>query len=231
MEANSKIPQHVTIIMDGNGRWAKARGEDRLIGHKEGAESVRACLELAVEMKIKYLSLFAFSTENWGRPEMEIQGLWSLLLEYINKETPYMLENHIKFKVVGNLEQLPEYLRIAIKDLEEATFTCTGTVLVLMLNYSGKWDIVQAANRFALDNPGKKMTWEDMDKYLSTSGIPDPDLLIRTSGEERISNYMLWQTAYTEFYFTDIFWPDFRKPQFRSALEAFSRRERRFGKL
>lgn len=227
----SKIPQHVTIIMDGNGRWAQARGEERLAGHKEGAESVRACLELAVEMKIKYLSLFAFSTENWGRPEQEIQGLWTLLLEYLNKETPYMLENDIKFRVVGDLERLPEYLRIAMKDGMEATSACTGTVFVVMLNYSGKWDIVQAANRFAQENPGRQMSWEDMDSYLATSGIPDPDLLIRTSGEERISNYMLWQTAYTEFYFTDTLWPDFRKPEFRSALEAFSRRERRFGKL
>ncbi|MBO7561271.1 MAG: di-trans,poly-cis-decaprenylcistransferase [Bacteroidales bacterium] len=231
MEANPKIPQHVTIIMDGNGRWAKSRGHERLVGHKEGAESVRACLELAVELKIKYLSLFAFSTENWGRPEQEIQGLWSLLLEYINKETPYMLENHVRFMVAGNVEQLPEYLRIAIRDVTEATAASDGTTLVLMLNYSGKWDIVQAANRFAQENPGRQMSWEDMDNYLATSGIPDPDLLIRTSGEERISNYMLWQTAYTEFYFTDILWPDFRKPEFRCALEAYSKRERRFGKL
>ena len=231
MEELSKIPQHVSIIMDGNGRWAKARGDERIEGHKEGAESVRACLELAVEMKIKYLSLFAFSTENWGRPSAEIQGLWSLLLKYINQETPYMLENHVRFKVVGNVEQLPEYLRIAIKDVTEATASMTGTTLVLMLNYSGKWDIVQASNRFAAENPGKQMTWADMDNYLATAGIPDPDLLIRTSGEERISNYMLWQTAYTEFYYTDTLWPDFRKPEFRCALEAFSKRERRFGKL
>ncbi len=231
MEENLKIPQHVSIIMDGNGRWATSHGKPRLFGHKEGAESLRACMQFAVEMQIKYLSIFAFSTENWGRPEEEIQGLWSLLLESINKETSYMIENHVRFRVVGNLEELPEYLRIAIHDAEEATAACTGSVLVVMLNYSGKWDIVQAANRFAEENPGKKMEWADMDRYLATAGIPDPDLLIRTSGEERISNYMLWQTAYTEFYFTDCLWPDFRKPEFRLALEAYSRRKRRFGKL
>jgi len=231
MGDNLKIPQHVSIIMDGNGRWAKSLGKERIEGHKEGAESVRACLELAVEMKIKYLSLFAFSTENWGRPDEEIHGLWSLMLKSVVNETSNMLKNHVRFMVLGNLEQLPEYLRIAVRDCMKATASCTGTTLVLMLNYSGKWDIVQAANRFFAENPGKTMEREDMDKYLVTSGIPDPDLLIRTSGEERISNYMLWQTAYTEFYFSDILWPDFRKPEFRLALEAFSKRERRFGKV
>jgi len=227
----SKIPNHVSIIMDGNGRWAKAREKSRIEGHKEGAESVRACLELAVELRIKYVSLFAFSTENWGRPEDEIQGLWGLLLKTIAKETPYMIENHVRLLVVGNIAQLPEHLRVAIKGAEDATAACDGTVLVLMLNYSGKWDIVQAANRFFKENPGKTMEWEDMDRYLATAGIPDPDLLIRTSGEERISNYMLWQTAYTEFYFTDTLWPDFRKNEFRLALEAFSKRDRRYGKV
>ena len=231
MEENLKIPDHVSIIMDGNGRWAKSRGKDRLEGHKEGAESVRACLELAVELKIKYLSLFAFSTENWGRPDTEINGLWALLLENLNRETPFLIENKVRLMFLGDIEKLPEYLRIAIHDGVKATSSCTGTCLVIMLNYSGKWDIIQASNRFFAENPGKTISNDDMDKYLVTSQIPDPDLLIRTSGEERISNYMLWQTAYTEFYFTDCFWPDFRKPEFRSALEAFSKRERRFGKL
>ena len=231
MDEISKIPAHVTIIMDGNGRWAKKLGKERLEGHKEGAESVRACLELAVELKIKYLSLFAFSTENWGRPQEEIHGLWSLMLKSVIDETSNMIKNQVRFLVLGNLSQLPEDLQQAIEGCQKATESCTGTTLALMLNYSGKWDIVQAANRFCADNPGKPMEWEDMDRYLVTSGIPDPDLLIRTSGEERISNYMLWQTAYTEFYFTDTLWPDFRKSEFRKALKEFEGSSRRFGRL
>ena len=231
MEEISKIPQHVSIIMDGNGRWAKSRGLDRLEGHKEGVESVRACLEFAVEMKIRYLSLFAFSTENWGRPSGEVQGLWALMLKAIERETKYLIKNRVRVLMLGNLQQLSEDLRSAINGLMEATSGGSGTTLVVMLNYSGKWDIVQAANRFAEENPGKQMSAEDMDRYLVTAGIPDPDLLIRTSGEERISNYLLWQTAYSEFYFTDTLWPDFRKKEFRLALEAYAKRDRRFGKV
>ncbi|MBR5399529.1 MAG: di-trans,poly-cis-decaprenylcistransferase [Bacteroidales bacterium] len=231
MEEISKIPQHVSIIMDGNGRWAKARGKVRLEGHKEGVESVRACLEFAVEMKIKYLSLFAFSTENWGRPSDEVQGLWALMLKAIERETKYLIKNRVRVLMLGNLQQLDPDLRLAIEGLMEATAGGQGTTLVVMINYSGKWDIVQAANRFAEENPGKQMLPEDFDRYLITAGVPDPDLLIRTSGEERISNYMLWQTAYTEFYFTDTLWPDFRKKEFRLAIEEYARRDRRFGKV
>ena len=231
MEEISKIPQHVSIIMDGNGRWAKSRGLERLEGHKEGVESVRACLEFAVEMKIKYLSLFAFSTENWGRPSDEVQGLWALMLKAIERETKYLVKNRVRVLMLGNLQQLDPDLRLAIEGLMEATSGGQGTTLVVMINYSGKWDIVQAANRFAEENPGRQMLPEDFDKYLITAGVPDPDLLIRTSGEERISNYMLWQTAYTEFYFTDTLWPDFRKKEFRLAIEEFAKRDRRFGKV
>lgn len=231
MEELSKIPQHVSIIMDGNGRWAKSRGLERLEGHKEGVESVRACLESAVEMKIKYLSLFAFSTENWGRPKEEVQGLWALMVKAIERETKNLIKNRVRVLVLGNLEQLSPDLRMAIEGLMEVTSSGQGTTLVVMINYSGKWDILQAANRFAEENPGKKMSTEDMDRYLVTAGVPDPDLLIRTSGEERISNYMLWQTAYTEFYFTDTLWPDFRKKEFRLALEAYAKRDRRYGKV
>ena len=231
MEEISKIPQHVSIIMDGNGRWAKSRGLVRLEGHKEGVESVRACLEFAVEMKIKYLSLFAFSTENWGRPSDEVQGLWALMLKAIERETKYLIKNRVRVLMLGNLQQLDPDLRLAIEGLMEATAGGQGTTLVVMINYSGKWDIVQAANRFAEENPGKQMLPEDFDRYLITAGVPDPDLLIRTSGEERISNYMLWQTAYTEFYFTDTLWPDFRKKEFRLALEEYAGRDRRFGKV
>lgn len=231
MEEISKIPQHVSIIMDGNGRWAKSRGLERLEGHKEGVESVRACLEFAVEMKIKYLSLFAFSTENWGRPSDEVQGLWALMLKAIERETKYLIKNRVRVLMLGNLQQLDPDLRLAIEGLMEATSGGQGTTLVVMINYSGKWDIVQAANRFAEENPGRQMLPEDFDNYLITAGVPDPDLLIRTSGEERISNYMLWQTAYTEFYFTDTLWPDFRKKEFRLAIEEFAKRDRRFGKV
>lgn len=231
MEELSKIPQHVSIIMDGNGRWAKSRGLERLEGHKEGVESVRACLEFAVEMRIKYLSLFAFSTENWGRPKEEVQGLWALMVKAIERETKNLVKNRVRVLVLGNLEQLSPDLRMAIEGLREVTASGQGTTLVVMLNYSGKWDIVQAANRFAEKNPGKKMVPEDFDSFLVTAGVPDPDLLIRTSGEERISNYMLWQTAYTEFYFTDTLWPDFRKKEFRLALEAYAKRDRRYGKV
>jgi undecaprenyl diphosphate synthase len=217
--------------MDGNGRWAKSRGLERLEGHKEGVESVRACLEFAVEMKIKYLSLFAFSTENWGRPSDEVQGLWALMLKAIERETKYLVKNRVRVLMLGNLQQLDPDLRLAIEGLMEATSGGQGTTLVVMINYSGKWDIVQAANRFAEENPGRQMLPEDFDKYLITAGVPDPDLLIRTSGEERISNYMLWQTAYTEFYFTDTLWPDFRKKEFRLAIDEFAKRDRRFGKV
>ena len=231
MEEISKIPQHVSIIMDGNGRWAKSRGLERLEGHKEGVESVRACLEFAVEMKIKYLSLFAFSTENWGRPSDEVQGLWALMLKAIERETKYLIKNRVRVLMLGNLQQLDPDLRLAIEGLMEATSGGQGTTLVVMINYSGKWDIVQAANRFAEENPGRQMLPEDFDKYLITAGVPDPDLLIRTSGEERISNYMLWQTAYTEFYFTDTLWPEIQKKEFRLAIEEFAKRDRRFGKV
>ena len=180
MEELSKIPQHVSIIMDGNGRWAKSRGLERLEGHKEGVESVRACLEFAVEMRIKYLSLFAFSTENWGRPKDEVQGLWALMVKAIEKETKNLIKNRVRVLVLGNLEQLSPDLQQAIEGLMEVTSSGQGTTLVVMVNYSGKWDIIQAANRFAEENPGKKMAPEDFDKYLVTAGVPDPDLLLTT---------------------------------------------------
>ena len=229
MEEISKIPQHVSIIMDGNGRWAKSRGLERLEGHKEGVESVRACLEFAVEMKIKYLSLFAFSTENWGRPSDEVQGLWALMLKAIERETKYLVKNRVRVLMLGNLQQLDPDLRLAIEGLMEATSGGQGTTLVVMINYSGKWDIVQAANRFAEENPGRQMLPEDFDKYLITAGVPDPDLLIRTSGEERISNFLPWQLAYSEFYFTDTLWPDFNRNSFIEAIRHYTKRDRRYG--
>lgn len=229
--SNLVIPKHVTIIMDGNGRWAKQRGLERIVGHKNGIEGVRACSEAAAQMGIKYLSLFAFSTENWGRPQKEIEGLWLLMLQAIKNETATLLKNNIRFRAIGDISKLSDKVVKEIKNCMHLTKDNTGTNLLIMLNYSGKWDILQACNRFFKEHPGEELTQDKMAYYLSTAGIPDPDLLIRTSGEERISNYLLWQTAYTEFYFTDVLWPDFRKPEFIKAIEAFSHRERRYGKV
>ena len=215
--------------MDGNGRWAKQRGKERIYGHIEGAESVRACCELAVEMGIEYLSLYAFSTENWNRPKDETMGLMSLMAKSILEEKPTFQKNNIRFMVLGDRSQLSDELIRDIDKAMEETSANTGLTLIVFLSYSGKWDIEQAAARYAEDvkKGVSDCVFED---YLCTKGIPDPDLLIRTSGEQRISNFLLWQCAYTEFYFTDTLWPDFRKPQFRSAIETYASRERRFGK-
>lgn len=231
----NNIPQHVTIIMDGNGRWAKQRGQERLYGHKEGVESVRACTEMAVEKGIRYLSVFAFSEENWDRPVEEIEGLMQLMLKAITMETPTFQKNGVRFRVIGDFSRLSQKLRDEIADCMKLTEGNTRLQLIIFLSYSGKWDIVQAANKFIAENAGNgtspQLTAESLAANLSTAGIPDPDLLIRTSGEQRISNYMLWQTAYTEYYFTGVLWPDFRKTEFQQALDAYSKRERRFGKV
>lgn len=211
--------------MDGNGRWAKERGRERLYGHIEGTESVRACSELAAEMGLKYLSLFAFSEENWNRPEDEVMGLMSLMAKSILNEKVTFAKNNIRFMVLGNRAKIPSDLLQDIDNAMEETKSNSGLTLIVFLSYSGKWDILQAAERYAKD--GMQNPFES---YLCTSGIPDPDLLIRTSGEKRISNFLLWQCAYTEFYFTELLWPDFRKTQFRAAIDDFCSRERRFGK-
>jgi len=233
MDLDIKVPQHVTIIMDGNGRWAKMRGQERLFGHKAGTDSVRACVEYAVEKGIKYLSLFAFSEENWDRPASEVEGLMQLMLKAILDETPLFQKNGIRFRVIGDFSRLSEKLRGEIDSCMKQTENNTTLELIIFLSYSGKWDILQAVNRYMAENKDNihPITADSLQSYLSTAGIPDPDLLIRTSGEQRISNYMLWQTAYTEYYFTEILWPDFRKPHFQAALEAFSQRDRRYGKI
>lgn len=234
-EVKISVPEHVTVIMDGNGRWAKLRGQERLYGHKEGVESVRACTEFAVEKGIKYLSVFAFSEENWDRPVEEIEGLMQLMLMAITKETPLFQKNGIRFRVIGDFSRLSDKLRGEIDDCMKLTEDNTNLQLIIFLSYSGKWDIVQAANKVvekklkAGEIP--QVTAQELHANLSTADIPDPDLLIRTSGEQRISNYMLWQTAYTEYYFTEVLWPDFRKTEFQKALDAYAKRERRFGKV
>lgn len=220
------IPRHVSIIMDGNGRWAKTRGKERVFGHYEGVESVRACTEFAVEKGIEVLSIFAFSEENWNRPKEEVTSLMSLMAKSILNERPVFRKNNIRFSVIGDRSVLSGEL---LRDIDEAmaeTAANTGLHLVVFLSYSGRWDIVQAAEKFAGAGSGRR----DFASYLATDGIPDPDLLIRTSGEQRISNYMLWQCAYTEFYFTDTLWPDFRRDEFKAALDSYAARERRFGK-
>ena len=229
-----KIPQHVSIIMDGNGRWAKARGLERVKGHIEGVESVRACLEAAAEDGVKYLSLYAFSEENWNRPQDEVIALMGLMMKAMKKELSSLMENNIRFVVLGNRARLSKELNDGIDQLMDLTAGNTRTTLVVFISYSGKWDIMQAMKKVAASlspEQFQQMEASDFDQYLVTAGIPDPDLLIRTSGELRISNYLLWQSAYTEFYFTDILWPDFRKPQFREALAAYAQRDRRYGKV
>lgn len=211
--------------MDGNGRWAKARGKERIFGHFEGVESVRAVLEASVEWGIKYVSFFAFSEENWGRPQEEVLGLMSLMMRSMKNELHSFLSNGIRFRVLGNLDRLSDELRSEIAHMEAATASGDKMTMIIFMSYSGKWDIRQAARRMAEEGG------EDIEEYLVTAGVPDPDLLIRTSGEQRISNYMLWQLAYTEFVFTSTLWPDFRKEQYLDALREYASRDRRFGKV
>ena len=228
----NKLPKHVSIIMDGNGRWAKLRGKERVYGHFEGVESVRACMETAVELGIGYLSVYAFSEENWNRPQDEVISLMELMMKAMVQELENFMEHQVRFMVLGNRARLSEGLNETIDRISSATAHNTGTTFILFLSYSGKWDILQAMKKAAATltpEQFQQMELADVDSYLVTADIPDP--LIRTSGELRISNYLLWQTAYSEFYFTDTLWPDFRKPQFMEALEAYAARDRRYGKV
>ena len=227
------------MIMDGNGRWAKERGKERVYGHFEGVESVRACVETAVEEGVRYLSVFAFSEENWNRPQDEVVALMGLMVKAMAAEMEKLNRNGVRFMVLGNRERLGDDLNRTIDECMDMTKDNETLTLIVFLSYSGKWDILQAARRYAADiiaHPEKREELETMgvegfDKYLVTAGIPDPDLIIRTSGEHRISNYLLWQGAYSEYFFTDVLWPDFRKQEFRQALETYSKRDRRFGKV
>ena len=234
MQAPSKLPTHVSIIMDGNGRWARERGKERIYGHFEGVESVRAVVEAAVEWKIPYVSFFAFSEENWGRPGDEVDALMELMGRAMLAEVGNFNEHGVRFRVLGNRARLSDALNADIDRVTAATADNGGLTMILFLSYSGQWDILQAAEKMAhdlIDKPGHAARPEDLARHLVTAGVPDPDLLIRTSGEKRISNYLLWQTAYTEFVFADTLWPDFRKEAFRQALEEYASRDRRFGKI
>lgn len=239
MDKNNSVPVHVSIIMDGNGRWAKERGKERIYGHLHGVESVRAVTEACVEDGIKYLSLYAFSEENWGRPEAEVSTLMELMMKSIDNEYETMMKNGVKFVVLGNRERLGSSLNAAIDRLMKETENNRNLTMIIFLSYSGKWDILQAAKKMvreiALD-PKKlsgldALTQDDFSKYLVTAGIPDPDIIIRTSGEQRISNYLLWQGAYSELFFVKTLWPDFGKEQFRAVLSEFALRDRRYGKV
>ena len=233
------IPLHVSLIMDGNGRWAKERGKERVYGHFEGVSSVRACVEAAVENGVRYLSLFAFSEENWNRPDDEVTTLMGLMVKAMADEMDSLDRNGVRFVVLGNRQKLGAQLNETIDACMARTQSNETLTLIIFLSYSGKWDILQAAQRMALellDNPEKRETVENMsvadfDQYLVTAGFPDPDLIVRTSGEHRLSNYLLWQGAYSEFYFTETLWPDLRKDEFRKALESFAKRDRRYGKV
>ena len=231
-----RLPQHVAIIMDGNGRWAQQRGLSRIEGHKRGKDSVRAVVESSRRLGIKYLSLFAFSTENWNRPRREVSALMGLLRRYLRSELRKMMRNEIRLRAIGDLRRLPTVLQNDLQATIEATKDNQRMTVVLAVSYSGRDDIVQAARALAREARHGRLKPEDIDEavfgsYLHTADIPDPDLLIRTSGEMRISNFFLWQSAYTEIYVTDTLWPDFREPQFLEALAQFQQRERRFGRV
>jgi undecaprenyl diphosphate synthase len=229
------IPAHVAVIMDGNGRWAKQRGGLRVFGHQSAITAVRETVEEAAELGLRFLTLYAFSTENWNRPALEVMALMQLLVHTIRQETATLLKNSIRLEAIGDLATLPKSCQRELAEAMELTKDGSRMTLVLALSYSGRWDLTQAAKRMAADvatgqlQPGQ-VTEATVASYLVTAKMPDPELLIRTSGEQRISNFLLWQLAYTELYITDLLWPDFRKEHFQEAIRAYQRRERRFGK-
>jgi undecaprenyl diphosphate synthase len=231
----NRVPQHIAIIMDGNGRWAQEQGQDRLFGHFHGVQSVRDIVEGCAEIGVKYLTLYAFSTENWDRPEKEVTGLMELLVETIRKEVPILNGNNIKMHAIGALTMLPPSARQALQEAIDMTAENTGLNLIMALSYSSRWELVDAVKKIATDVKAGKLGVEEvgqetLQQYLSTSQFPDPELMIRTSGEYRISNFLLYQLAYAELYFTQTRWPDFRKENLYEAIVDFQNRERRFGK-
>jgi undecaprenyl diphosphate synthase len=229
------IPQHVAIIMDGNGRWAAKHGNARVFGHEQGIESVRSTVEGAGEIGIKHLTLYAFSTENWERPKFEVNALMELLVHAIESETESLMKNNVRLSAIGNIAKMPQKVKGKLFGCIKALNNNTGLNLVLALSYSSKWEITEAVKKIVKEAKNGKIKPEDIndklfEKYLSTAELPDPELLIRTSGEFRISNFLLWQIAYSELYFTDKLWPDFRKEDLFEAVFDYQNRERRFGK-
>lgn len=230
-----RLPQHLAIIMDGNGRWAKERGKDRCFGHQEGVVSVRKIMEAASKVGLRYVTLYTFSTENWNRPVEEVHALMELLVSAIKKETPDLMKNQIRLLTIGDLSRLPEVTRQSLLECVQMTSANTGTALVLALSYSSRWEIMNAVKELVAEANDKKISPEDVNEELissrlTTKGIPDPDLLIRTGGEKRISNFLLWQLSYSELYFTDTYWPDFREEELYGALLYYQQRERRYGR-
>ena len=225
------LPKHIAITMDGNGRWAKDKGKLRIFGHQHGVKAVRETVEAAAEIGIKFLTLYAFSTENWKRSEREVNALMTLLISTISKETKTLMKNDICLNAIGNLSQLPKKCEQELEQAIEKTKNNKRMTLILALSYSGRWEIVNAVNKIMKEkNLRKELTEEAFQQYLNTKGVPDPELLIRTSGEHRISNFLLWQIAYSELYFTNTLWPDFRKEDLLKAIIDYQKRERRFGK-
>jgi len=230
----NNIPQHVAIIMDGNGRWAKQQGEDRIFGHHEGVNSVREIVEACGEIGVKYLTLYAFSTENWNRPKDEVDALMELLVATISMETPNLNKKGVRLQAIGDIKSLPESCQAELQESIDITSKNDTVTLILALSYSSKWEITHSVKEIAKQiEEGKlkasEITSKHIEKHLNTSKYPDPELMIRTSGEHRISNFLLWQLAYAEFYFTDTLWPDFRKEDFFKAILSYQNRERRFG--
>ena len=234
LKVSCQLPRHIAVIMDGNGRWARLKGKTRIEGHVAGVESVREVVESCTQLGINYLTLFTFSTENWKRPEKEVSALMQLLVKVIGRETRKLHDNNIRLNVIGEIDILPERVRSVLKKTMELTRNNSKLMLNIALSYSGQWDLTQACRAIAFDVQAGRIDAESVDQqllasYLSTASIPDPDLLIRTSGEFRISNFMLWQSAYSEIYFTNTYWPDFHRSQLYEAIREFQSRERRYG--
>ena len=231
----NRLPRHVAIIMDANGRWAKAKGKERSFGHQEGVVSVRKIMDAVTQLGLKYLTLYTFSTENWNRPEEEVLALMSLLVSAIHRESPDMMKKNVRLTAIGDLSRLREDAYNTLQECIDMTSANTGTTLVLALSYSSRWEITRAARQLAQEVLEQKINPNDITEamvsdHLTTKNIPDPDLLIRTGGEKRISNFLLWQLSYAEFFFTDVFWPDFREEELYEAILYYQQRERRFGK-
>ena len=229
----NRIPRHIAIIMDGNGRWAKARGQERTVGHQQGAQQVHEIMEEAVRLGVDYLTLYTFSTENWNRPKEEITALMALLLQHLDEDT--FMKNNARFKVIGDVQRLSQIVQDAVRHLEEITKNNTNTCMVVALSYSSKWELTKAMKDIAAEVEQGKLkstdiTEETINQHLETKGMPEPELMIRTGGELRLSNYLLWQCAYSEFYFTDVYWPDFTIDEFHKSIADYQGRQRRYGK-
>ena len=227
----SRVPAHVAIIMDGNGRWAMKQQHERLFGHQNAFTAVRQAVEAAVQLGVKYLTLYTFSTENWNRPQAEVDGLMELLIKAVREETKTLMDNNVRLSMIGDLERIPERSRTMLQQCMDQTAGSSVMRLLPALSYSARWEIAQAIKQICVERPSAESVDEEtLRRYLTTRDYPDPDLLIRTGGELRVSNFLLWQMAYTEFYFTELLWPDFRHEDFYEAVAEYQRRQRRFGK-